>query len=62
MDNFHKMIVMGITAVAGLTVLLFNFEMTMIIGLQEDVGVIREDVGYIKGVLNGRIITNLTNP
>ena len=52
MDNFHKLLTMGITASIGLTVLLFNLEWDIIIGLQEDVVVIREDVAYIKGTIN----------
>ena len=57
------MIVLGIGAVAALTVLLFNFEWTVVLGLQEDVTVIREDVAYIKGSLDRYwVIQNLTNP
>jgi len=42
---------MGITASVGLTIFLFNIEWSVITGLQTDVSIVREDVAYIKGVL-----------
>jgi len=52
MDGFHKLIIMGITASVGLTMFLFQvIEWPAIVALQEDVTIIREDVGYIKGII-----------
>jgi len=49
-DGFHKLLIMGISASVGLTLFLFQvIEWPAIIGLQEDVTIIREDVAYIKG-------------
>ena len=51
MDGFHKLIIMGISASVGLTVFLFNIEWSVITNLQTDVSIVREDVAYIKGVI-----------
>ena len=45
------MIIMGISASVGLTMFLFNLEWDVITNLQSDIGVVKEDVAYIKGVL-----------
>ena len=52
MDGFHKLLIMGISASVGLTMFLFQvIEWPAIIGLQEDTTIIREDVAYIKGII-----------
>jgi len=52
MDAFHKLLIMGISASVGLTLFLFNLEWDIILGLQTDVTVVREDVAYIKGQID----------
>ena len=49
MDGFHKLIIMGISASVGLSIFLFNLGWDVILGLQDDVTVIGQDVAYIKG-------------
>ena len=51
MDRFHQMIIMGISASVGLTVFLFGIEWDFLTGLSEDVSVVREDVAYMKGLM-----------
>jgi len=51
MDGFHKLIIMGISASVGLTMFLFGLEWDIITSLQKDVTVVREDVAYIKGII-----------
>ena len=48
-NTAHKYLLLGISASIGLTMFLFSF----VLGLAEDVSVVREDVAYIKGVLDG---------
>lgn len=55
MDGFHKLLIMGISASIGLTLFLFNLDWGVIQTIQADVGVVREDVAFIKGLLNGEI-------
>lgn len=45
----HKYLLLGISSSIGLTMFLFS----IVMGLAEDVSVVREDVAYIKGVLDG---------
>ncbi len=52
MDGFHKLLVMGISASVGLTMFLFGLDYDLTIGIQEDVSVVREDVAYMKGLMN----------
>jgi len=49
---------MGISASVGLTMFLFGLEWEIIIGLQEDVTIVREDVAYIKGTIEAWTISN----
>jgi len=42
---------MGITASIGLTMFLFNIGWEFSQGIANDVGIVREDVAYIKGVI-----------
>jgi len=51
---------MGISGVAALTLFLFNFEWTAITNLQTDVGIVREDVAYIKGQIEAWSETYVT--
>ena len=46
---------MGISASVGLTLFLFGLNWEVIQTIQEDVTVVREDVAFIKGLLNGEI-------
>jgi len=42
---------MGITASVGLTMFLFNIGWEFMQGVAGDVSIVREDVAYIKGVI-----------
>ncbi len=44
----HKFLLLGISASIGLTMFVFN----VVMGLSDDVSIVREDVGYIKGVIS----------
>ena len=52
MDRFHQLLIMGIGASVGLTILLFQLQWEVVIALQDDVTIVRESVARIEGGLN----------
>lgn len=53
-DQIHKLLVVGIVASVSFTVYIAGLLFGAVTGLQTDVKGLLEDVGYIKGVLDGR--------
>jgi len=47
---------MGISASVGLTMFVFTF----VLGLAADVTIVREDVAYIKGILDSWVVNDYT--
>lgn len=53
-DQIHKLLVVGIVASVSFTVYIAGLLFGTLTELQGDVKGLLEDVGYIKGVLDGR--------
>lgn len=50
--TIHRLFVYGLAAVASLTVLLFQLSWTEITSIGNNVDVVREDVAYMKGLMD----------
>ncbi len=48
----HKLFIYGLIAAVSLTVFLFQLSWTEIMGIGEDVSVVKEDVAYIRGQMD----------
>jgi len=52
-NGTHKLLLMGIVASVSFTVYIAGILMGAVTGIQTDIKGLIEDVGYIKGVLDG---------
>ena len=50
--SLYKFVVLGLSAAIGLSIFLFNLSWMEITAIADDVGVVKEDVAYIKGIVS----------